>query len=118
MSKYFRLSEFDSPDLKGSGSKMQPDTIVMLDACRDLANIPFVITSGYRTRAHNKRVGGVNGSSHCKGRAVDIRCKNSKERYKIIVSALSVGFTRIGVSGNFIHLDNDKQKVQDVIWTY
>jgi len=116
--KYFNINEFDSPDVLGSGRKMKASTLELLNKTRELADTPFVITSGYRTRAHNKRVGGVNSSSHTKGYAVDIRCRNSKDRFKIIDSALKVGFNRIGVSGNFIHLDNDPYKVGNVIWTY
>ncbi len=116
--KYFKLNEFDSPDLPGSGSKMRKSTLDLLDSTRDLAGVPFVITSGYRTRSYNKKVGGVHSSSHTKGYAVDIRCKNSKDRYLIITAAINCGFSRIGVSGNFIHLDNDPYKVPNVIWTY
>lgn len=116
--KYFKISEFDSPDVPGSGRKMKSSTLELLEATREKAGIPFVITSGYRTRLHNQRVGGVHSSSHTKGYAVDIRCKNSKDRFKIIEAALEVGFNRIGVSGNFIHLDNDPYKVKNVIWTY
>ena len=116
--RYFKQSEFDSPDRPGSGSRMKPFFMKMLYAAREEADIPFVITSGYRTRSHNKAVGGVNGSSHTKGVAVDIRCRRSKDRSIIIRAALKVGFTRIGISGNFIHLDADYGKVQDVIWTY
>lgn len=116
--KYFELYEFDSPDLPGSGKRMKELTLLMLESCRELADVPFVITSGYRTKEHNKKIGGVQGSSHTKGYAVDIRCSNSKDRFKIIDSALLAGFNRIGVSGNFIHLDNDPEKIQNVIWTY
>jgi len=116
--KYFKLSEFDSPDLKGSGSEMKQSTLNMLDDTRELAGVPFYVTSGYRTKKHNKNVGGVEGSSHTKGYAVDIRCKKSSDRYKIIYAALKVGFNRIGVSGSFIHLDNDPNKPVNVIWTY
>ena len=116
--RYFKTKEFDSPDKKGSGSMMDSDTLEMVDETRHRAEIPFKITSGYRTRKHNALVGGVNGSSHTKGLAVDISCKGSAQRFKIIYYALKVGFTRIGVSGNFIHLDNDHNKIQNVIWTY
>lgn len=114
----FRLSEFDSPDSPGSGYRMQPSTLLLLQKTRELADTPFVITSGYRTRSHNKRVGGVKGSSHTKGYAVDVRCRKSQDRYKILNAALQAGFNRIGISGQFIHLDNDPNKVQNVIWTY
>ncbi|MFP2995043.1 D-Ala-D-Ala carboxypeptidase family metallohydrolase [Spongiivirga sp. MCCC 1A20706] len=116
--KFFKQEEFDSPDKPGSGAKMKQHFLDMLIAAREKANIPFIITSGYRTRAHNRRVGGVNGSSHTKGVAVDLRCHDSKTRSIIITSAIAVGFNRIGISDRFIHLDADMQKVQDVIWTY
>lgn len=116
--RYFNISEFDSPDLKGSGKRMQQSTLDLLVKCRQKAGVPFVITSGFRTTLHNKKVGGVNGSSHTKGYAVDIRCRNSADRFKIVLSAFNVGFKRVGVSGNFIHLDNDPSKKQEVLWTY
>jgi uncharacterized protein YcbK (DUF882 family) len=116
--RYFNLSEFDSPDKIGSGDLMDEMFLEMLDETRHQAGIPFQITSGYRTNQHNALVGGSNGSSHTKGLAADIRCKGSLERFKIITSALEVGFTRIGVSGNFIHIDSSRDKIQNVIWTY
>ena len=82
--KYFKISEFDSPDELGSGRKMKSSTLNLLERCRELANIPFVITSGYSTKSHNARVGGVQSSSHTKGYAVDIRCKNSTDRFSFI----------------------------------
>jgi len=36
---------------------------------------PFVITSGYRTPAHNKAVGGAKNSWHMKGLAADFQVK-------------------------------------------
>ena len=50
--KYFKLSEFDSPDLKGSGSNMNYTFLEKLDQARGLAGIPFKITSGFRTEAY------------------------------------------------------------------
>ena len=47
--KYFKLEEFDSPDLKGSGKNMKKDFLVKLDEARELAGIPFKINSGFRT---------------------------------------------------------------------
>ena len=116
--RYFKIEEFDSPDVLGSGEEMKQTTLNLLEKTRELAEIPFIITSGYRTPSHNEKVGGVNSSSHTKGYAVDIKCKSSLDRFKIIKSALEAGFNRIGVSGNFIHLDNDPSKPKNVIWTY
>mgnify|MGYP003651097709 CR=1 FL=1 len=114
----FNINEFDSPDLEGSGLNMDRSFLEMLDNARDIADIPFAINSGYRTKEHNAKVGGVEGSSHTKGLACDIACSNSIARFLIINALLEAGFTRIGIANNFIHVDSDCEKSQDVIWTY
>jgi len=116
--KYFTISEFDSPDLKDSGDKMDLLFLLRLDQCRDLAGIPFKITSGYRTEEHNKKIKGVKDSSHTKGLAADILASTSQERYIIINAAIKVGFKRIGIGSTFIHLDTDTSKTQEVMWDY
>jgi zinc D-Ala-D-Ala carboxypeptidase len=116
--KYFKLSEFDSPDELGSGSKMDKDFLEKLDYARGNAGVPFKINSGYRTEEWNTRVGGRVGSSHLKGLAADIHCNNSRDRALIIKALLEVGITRIGIANTFIHCDVDKRKDQDVIWLY
>ena len=63
---YFELSEFDSPDEVGSGVNMDTQFLDMINDARQYANVPFVITSGYRTKDHNKKVGGSTTSSHLK----------------------------------------------------
>lgn len=45
----------------------------LLQKIRDHFGRPVVITSGYRTAAHNKSVGGAAYSQHLYGRAADIR---------------------------------------------
>jgi uncharacterized protein YcbK (DUF882 family) len=116
--KYFKLSEFDSPDLVGSGEAMDKEFLSKLDQARSLAGVPFKITSGYRSEAHNRKVGGVSGSSHTKGLAADIACTDSVKRHKIITSLLKAGFTRIGIAKTFIHVDNDPSKPANVTWLY
>ena len=116
--KYFKLSEFDSPDQVGSGKKMNKKFLEKLDYARHNAGIPFKINSGYRTEARNTLVGGRVGSSHLKGLAVDIAYKGSRERYIILNALISVGINRIGIGNSFIHCDLDNSKSQDVIWLY
>jgi uncharacterized protein YcbK (DUF882 family) len=116
--RYFNLSEFDSPDLEGSGEEMKGSTLQMLDRARAVAGIPFKINSGFRTAAHNRKVGGVPSSSHTKGYAVDIAAPTSYERFAIVEALLKAGFTRIGVGKTFVHADNDPTKPQGTIWTY
>jgi zinc D-Ala-D-Ala carboxypeptidase len=116
--KYFQLSEFDSPDEIGSGSKMNYAFIEKLDYARGNAGIPFKINSGYRTQEWNLKVGGRFGSSHKKGLAVDIGYNGSRERYLILSALMQVGITRFGIAKGFIHCDVDKSKDPDVIWLY
>ena len=116
--KYFKLSEFDSPDILGSGKNMNEEFLYMLDAARKIYGKPMHVNSGYRSEEHNKKVGGVSSSSHLKGLAADISCKNSNERFEMLQAFIKAGFKRIGVASSFIHIDNDKDKSQNVIWTY
>ena len=116
--KYFSYDEFDSPDELGSGKHMDHDLLVMIDRARALYGKPIVVTSGFRTESHNKKVGGVASSSHLKGLAIDVACVTSKHRFEILTALLEVGFNRIGIADTFIHIDVDKNKSQNVIWTY
>ena len=116
--KYFKLSEFDSPDEVGSGYRMDKDFLYRLDTARGISGIPFKINSGYRTENHNTIVGGRVGSSHKKGLAVDIGYTGSRERYIILKALMEVGITRFGIAKTFIHCDVDNNKDGDVIWLY
>ena len=116
--KYFELNDFDSPDEPNSGVYMDRNFLDMLDKAREYAGVAFVINSGYRSKAHNKKVGGVKNSSHRKGCAADIAVISSRRRYKILEGLQKAGFNRIGIGNSFIHVDNDPDKAQNVIWTY
>lgn len=115
---FFEYSEFNSPDEIDSYINMDVSFLNKLSKARELAAIGFKITSGYRSDAHNAKVGGVPSSSHTIGRAVDIYAPTSTQKYIIINALLQVGFNRIGVAKNFIHVDDDPSKSEDVIWTY
>ncbi|WP_425550433.1 D-Ala-D-Ala carboxypeptidase family metallohydrolase [Algivirga pacifica] len=97
---------------------MHQDTLAKLDAMRTIAGFPFVLTSTYRDKEYNKKVGGAPNSSHTRGRAVDIRISSSAERYKAVQAALFAGFTRIGIAEEFVHVDDDPSLPQAVIFTY
>ena len=118
--KYFNLSEFDCPSDSGSGDNMCLSFIKKLDDAREIAGIPFKINSGYRSINQITKVGGVKSSSHMNipCNAVDIHIGSSSERYKIMSAAIKVGINRIGIGKNFIHLDTDKKKSQELVWHY
>lgn len=116
--RYFKLSEFDSPDKIGSGENMDEEFLQMLDNARHIAGIPFKINSGFRTKSHNKKVGGVSNSSHLYGVAADIKCDTDAERWVIVNALIQAGFTRIGIAKTFIHVDTDEDKNSNRIWVY
>ena len=114
--KNFKLSEFDSPDLPGSGSNMNPNFLQMLDEARDLAGVPFRINSGYRTKAHNAKVKGVSNSPHTKGFAADIHAPDGANKFKILKACIMIGFQRIGVYRTWIHVDLDNSLPTPTLW--
>ena len=121
--KNFSYDEFDSPMQEGSGQLMSNELIKMLDAARDLAGVPFKITSGYRVEADIERLRKAgykvsSNSSHLKGLAADIACTNSSDRFNMLDALLKVGFNRIGIANTFIHVDIDPDKPPFAIWTY
>mgnify|MGYP003627873076 FL=1 len=116
---HFDICEFDSPDEKGSGSRMQPSTLQMLDDARGIAGIPFKINSGFRTKEKNLKIGGVRDSAHLYGYAADIHCTDSTRRAIIIDALRKAGFKRLGVANTFIHCDNDPEKSPAAcMWLY
>lgn len=117
--KNFQPHEFACNDGCGGGySDMDDRLLAALDEARSLAGIPFLLTSAYRCKSHNAAVGGVSNSSHTTGHAVDILARGGREKWIILNALVSAGFTRIGIAGSFIHVDNDPSKTPRVIWDY
>ena len=67
--RHFSPVEFRCKCGCGTGmEKMDADLLQMLDEARDLAGIPFPLSSAYRCPKHNKAVGGVPTSAHTRRR--------------------------------------------------
>ena len=68
----FKVRELRCRD--GTDTVMVDEALtVVLQCIREHFGKPVVITSGYRTAAHNAKVGGAKSSQHLLGRAADIR---------------------------------------------
>lgn len=99
---------------------MDPTFMKMLNRARHEDGKPWKVNSAYRCASHNSSVGGKKSSAHLHGCAVDIYAPNSTRKFEIVTSALKVGFNRIGVGKNFVHLDADTSAGHpaNVLWTY
>jgi uncharacterized protein YcbK (DUF882 family) len=116
MSAYFKKGEFAchccGAEIIGSAF------LLRLNKARKIAGVPFNITSGYRCPSHNAAVGSRPTSSHIKGLAADIAVNGSRQRALVLSGLVKAGFTRIGIGKDFIHVDADAEKDQNVIWIY
>jgi len=116
--KYFKEVEFKACTPPCSLQDMKQETMNKLDKAREIAGIPFVLNSAYRSpeweRDHDRTGKGAHPHRH----AVDIRCNTYQNRMKIVQALLAVGFRRIGIGRTYIHVDDDPTKAQDVIWDY
>jgi uncharacterized protein YcbK (DUF882 family) len=113
---YFTDEEFECPCCHRQ--LIDQRMVSMLDSVRKAIGRPINITSGYRCLLHNMYLMASSTSSHRKGLAVDIACTMPGYRYILLRALIAVGFVRIGIGPNFIHVDVDPGKLQDRIWTY
>ena len=130
--KYFKISEFDSPDEKGSGLYMDREFLFFLDELRKRCGFPFRITSGYRSQAYHddltkRGYHTIKTSAHLKGLAADIALSDSQKRAQFVFYAMELTHElnlpfRAGVAGkskgNFVHIDIDKTKKSPKLWVY
>lgn len=147
-SKYFSdsvsLSQISCPC--GCDGVVNDRLLIVLDKVREKFGKPININSGFRCESHDldvhlgllkkrhdkdeinrvkyKELSELESakdrtSSHIKGLAVDIRCDNSLDRFKLINILLAyLPVMRIGIAKTFIHIDIDEDKPQNVMWTY
>lgn len=115
--RYFSEEDFTKAKPSCSLSDMNDSFMARLDDARHIAGVPFIVSSAYRSKQYELSKGRSGTSSHCFGLAIDLLCSNSFNRLLIISALLKVGFKRIGLHSNFIHVDYDSCKSQS-IWLY
>lgn len=109
--KYFTPKEVEGLDMK---------LVEALDKARDIAGIPFKITSGKRTQAQNQASGGSPNSSHLRGLAADLACVESDKRHYILLGLLTCGTQMfIEICKKHIHVDIDHNihDLDQVMWS-
>ena len=110
LSENFLAGEFACHD--GTDEILVADALVeVLQAVRNYFVAPVQIVSGYRTAAHNRKVGGASQSQHLLGCAADIRVrrKTPLEVYRAIDGGWVPGADPyklgLGLYGTFVHVD-------------
>ena len=117
-SKYFSEREFELCTPACSMKDMQQSTLSKFDTAREIAGIPFVINSAYRSVEWEKMKGRSGTGAHTLGRAMDIRCHSDRNRFKVIDALIQAGFTRIGIAKTYIHADDSENHTGEVAWMY
>jgi len=117
-SKYFSEREFDLCTPSCSLQDMKQSTMSKFDTAREIAGIPFVINSAYRSSEWDKAKGRSGTGAHTLGMAMDIRCQSDRNRFKVIDALLKAGFTRIGIAKTYIHADDSENHTPEVAWVY
>ena len=86
---------------------------------------PIIVTSGYRSPAVNKAIGGSTTSDHCKGQAADIEVLNMDNkalaeyiRDNMKFTQLILEFYRKGVADSgWVHISYDPKSLKNQVLT-
>lgn len=112
VAKNFTVAEFASKD----GSRVviiNPLLPEYLQKARDHFGKPLIITSGYRTIAHNARVRGAANSNHIYGLAADVYIPGvpALDLYNYLCE-IAGDSCEIGIYDNFVHfaVQDDKKR--------
>lgn len=115
VSTNFKVNEFSC---HGSGccsvTKIDEKLVQYVQAIRDHFGVPVTITSAYRCKKHNKKVGGTSSSNHVKGMAADIQVKGitpaEVAKYAESIGILGIGLYETKTDGYFVHIDTRTKK--------
>lgn len=104
--KHFKKSEFTCKCGCGTNN-IDLRLVNIIDETREHYNKPIIITSGCRCTKHNKNVGGVQGSRHVLGKAIDfyVQGVSIAEVLKYTQSLVSQGRLRYTYTGKYSNGD-------------
>lgn len=103
LAEHFRLVEFACRD--GSDEVLvHPALVLLLERLRRRFGQAVHVTSGYRTVAHNRAVGGARRSQHLLGMAADIVVRGLSPS-QVARAAREAGAGGVGLYASFVHVD-------------
>ena len=108
VSPHFKLREFQSRD--GADKVLvSEELLAKLEEARAYGGFTITVNSGYRSAAHNKKVGGATNSNHTKGLAADVVfMKDGKVVSAKLICCLcqTLGINGVAyISDKAVHLD-------------
>lgn len=110
LSEHFAVHEFACKCGTCDGATNPPINPKLVEALEwfraRMGNRPIRINSGYRCPEHNRKIGGVKGSQHTLGNAVDIKLLPGQTPDTMARAATELdAFHGIGLYSTFLHLD-------------
>jgi uncharacterized protein YcbK (DUF882 family) len=107
-------------DLENNVQELANNLQIIRDTlCKEVGrNVPIIINSGYRTKAHNTKIKGAKNSQHLLAKASDIRVEKGLMQHLYILIKELMDFGLIAKGGitfykekNFIHYDTRGVKI-------
>jgi uncharacterized protein YcbK (DUF882 family) len=116
----FSLSEFQSKDGSSFPSDVVQNLTILaeqLQALRDEVKRSITVTSGYRSKEHNLRIGGALDSFHVRGMAADIQVSGMtpKQVYDTIEKLIQEGKMKeggLGLYKSWVHYDHRGKRIR------
>lgn len=107
--KYFKRDEFKCKCGKycnGFPVEMDMKLLRIADEVREYFGKPIPVSSGVRCETHNARVGGVSGSRHKKGKAMDFCVSGIPSSIVLPYVQSNPGIRyAYAIDGNYVHMD-------------
>lgn len=104
--QYFTPGEFYCKCGCGVDTPVDPHLLRLADQVRGHFGAPCIVSSGVRCEAHNQKVGGVSGSRHLSGKAMDFRIRDiSAAKTLSFVQSLSGVRYAYAIDKNYVHMD-------------
>jgi uncharacterized protein YcbK (DUF882 family) len=116
----FSLQEFQSKDGAPFPNEVVTNLINLakqLQVLRDHLGKPITITSGYRSKEHNMKIGGALDSFHVRGMAADIQVAGMKpkevaEVIELLIKEGKMMEGGLGIYKSWIHYDHRNKRIR------